>query len=201
VTQNGREGERWLKLAEENGVVTWLDLGTGEVVSDTLPPAEAGVLKTLVTGVLEKRGWRLNALDENATLVVVDGEHARYQLLLITSDELDLLSCYCILPSLVRPAARPSVVDMLNRINWSLAIGNFDLDPDDGQVRFRSALHVQGLTPTETAVENLIDGAVATVDRCHDLFLRVERGDASPQAAAGEVRARARASLERERRR
>jgi hypothetical protein len=199
--ENGRgDSERWMKLADENGAVTWLDLQSGEIVSDPRRPAETGALRTLVVPALEKRGWRWKALNENTAVLHVECERGCYQLVLITSEEYYLLSCCCILPSRVREATRGAVLDLLNRINWGLATGRFELDPARGQVRFRVALYAENLTPTETTVDRMIDRALSTVDRCYDLVLQVERGETTPQAAAGEVRARAQASLERERR-
>ncbi len=45
---------------------------------------------------------------------------------------------------------RTRILDILNRINYDLAFGNFELDNDDGEVRFRVGYpHQKNVFPTE----------------------------------------------------
>jgi hypothetical protein len=57
-------------------------------------------------------------------------------------EEKDLVLLYSIAPHRVPAERRLEVSEFLTRANHGLADGNFELDFDDGEVRFKSVLHV-----------------------------------------------------------
>ncbi len=57
-------------------------------------------------------------------------------------EEKDLVLLYSIAPDRVPAERRLQVSEFLTRANHGLADGNFELDFDDGEVRFKSVLHV-----------------------------------------------------------
>jgi hypothetical protein len=57
-------------------------------------------------------------------------------------EEKDLVLLYSIAPQRVPEERRLDVSEFLTRANYGLADGNFELDFDDGEVRFKSVLHV-----------------------------------------------------------
>jgi len=57
-------------------------------------------------------------------------------------EEKDLVLLYSIAPQRVPEERRRDVSEFLTRANYGLADGNFELDFDDGEIRFKSVLHV-----------------------------------------------------------
>jgi hypothetical protein len=51
------------------------------------------------------------------------------------------------------------MIDLCNRINWRINIGFFAMDPNDGEVRFRHAVDISGVTFKKEFVDNLIRGS------------------------------------------
>lgn len=45
-----------------------------------------------------------------------------------------------VLPVRVPANKQLDVLDYLNRINWEIAVGNFEMEPSDGEVRFRTSI-------------------------------------------------------------
>jgi hypothetical protein len=79
-------------------------------------------------------------------------------------------------PSMVPDDARAAVGEFCNRANFGLAIGNFELDVDGGEVRFRTSIDAEGTTPTPELVRNAVVANVLTMDRYVPGLLAVLQG-------------------------
>ena len=79
-------------------------------------------------------------------------------------------------PALVPEEHRSAVAELCNRANFGLAIGNFELDVDGGEVRFRTSIDAEGTTPTPELVRNAVVANVLTMDRYVPAILAVLDG-------------------------
>jgi hypothetical protein len=68
-------------------------------------------------------------------------------------------------PALVPDELRAAVGEFCHRANFGLAIGNFELDVDGGEVRFRTSIDAEGTEPTPELVRNAVVANVLTMDR------------------------------------
>ncbi len=87
-----------------------------------------------------------------------------------------LLVLVGILPGRVEAAHRAAVAELLMRLNVRLQVGNFELDFDDGQVRFRTALDFGGAGATPALTRRLVRANLATVARHAALIAEVSAG-------------------------
>jgi len=71
----------------------------------------------------------------------------------------------------VSPERRDEVLRFIARINWSLIIGNFDLDLNDGHLRFKSSVDFDGLELPEILIRNTLLTAMNTVDTHADSLM------------------------------
>jgi hypothetical protein len=55
-----------------------------------------------------------------------------------------LILLYSICPQRAPEQRRSEVAELLTRANYGLAAGNFELDFDDGEIRYKSVLHAEG---------------------------------------------------------
>ena len=98
----------------------------------------------------------------------------------------------CIIYSCIRLKAdeqsRASVMEYLTRINYTLSYGSFDMDLDDGEIRFRLYL---SCIDRETLSDTLIGTHLATSQVMFEYYgdglLAVMSGTKSPQEALDEV--------------
>jgi hypothetical protein len=79
-------------------------------------------------------------------------------------------------PAVVPDDVRAAVGEFCNRANFGLAIGNFELDVDGGEVRFRTSIDAEGTTPTPELVRNAVVANVLTMDRYVPGLLAVLQG-------------------------
>lgn len=72
--------------------------------------------------------------------------------------------CFSILPERVPAERRAAVAEYLARVNHGVSYGNFDLDFDTGEVRYRTSIDVADEKLTEGLVKQVVYGNVLTVD-------------------------------------
>ena len=76
---------------------------------------------------------------------------------LANADEDDrILTFLSYMPDPVPEARLAAVAERMMRINMRLSIGHFELDFDDGEARFRTAIDLTGTEPTHALVKQLL---------------------------------------------
>jgi hypothetical protein len=90
-----------------------------------------------------------------------------------------LLFALFVLPGVPRDR-RAAVAEHLMRMNWDGGTGHLVMNPDTGEVQYRSAIDVEDGTLSETMVENILDDAVASTDRAYPRLLGLALGDIDP---------------------
>lgn len=198
------EPGRCLRLSAEGDVETWLDFATGHVLAGLPQRAEhgreatgAGMMCTTAEGtesaasplmpvvqqVLDVRSWKGIPLSDDSIIVRVRDRHAVYDVFLTTNDETRFVCCYCIFSARVPAHRRPEVAEALTRANWGLALGNFELDFQDGEVRFRLSVDVEGGELAPQMLHNMLTTGLYMAERYHDAVMCVAFGDAGPAEA------------------
>lgn len=87
------------------------------------------------------------------------------------------------------PGMRRSLAaEFLMRVNYSLALGNFELDFRDGEVRYRNAIDVDGGVLSLEMIRQLIMVPAATMDRFFGALMQVVYGTTLPAEAFEECR-------------
>jgi hypothetical protein len=78
---------------------------------------------------------------------------------------------------------RAAVLEYLNRVNYSLMVGNFEMNFDTGDVRFRTSLEAPEGNIVLSMVRAMAYANVRTMDRYFTGVLSVVHGGLSPEAA------------------
>ena len=73
------------------------------------------------------------------------------------------------------------------RINYGLNIGNFELDMNDGEIRYKTSIDVEGGELSTRMVETLIAVNISTTDRYFSAFTDVLYAGMSPLEAVGRI--------------
>lgn len=94
---------------------------------------------------------------------------------------------YVVMPMRVPANQRTDIAEFITRANYGLRIGNFELDFDDGEVRYKSSLDFEGAELTPTLIRNVMYPAVQTMDRYLPGILAVVYGGKSAAEAIEEI--------------
>lgn len=92
-----------------------------------------------------------------------------------------LFYAYC--PETVPEDRRLAVAEFLTRVNYGLALGNFEMDMSTGEVRFKTSIDVEGTRLTPELIRPVIYANVLTGDEYLPGLSAVIRAEKSPAEA------------------
>lgn len=112
-----------------------------------------------------------------------EGLHGEWVSVATVREERQEFVFYSVLHQFVEEDARPRVAEYLMRANYGLVVGNFEMDFDDGEVRFRTGIDVEDDRLSEALTRALIYSNWVTMDRYLPGLQAVVRGEMAPNEA------------------
>jgi hypothetical protein len=132
--------------------------------------------------------WPFQQLEQEPILqTATQGENGQWNCFAQAREEQQQLVFYSVCPVAAPKKRRPAVMKFLTRANYGLAIGNFEMDLDDGEIRFKTSIDVEGDRLSPALVQQLVYANVLTMDRYLPGIMAVLYGDASPAKAIAEI--------------
>ena len=121
-------------------------------------------LQDCTRAYLEASGCRCRREEEGGSLYTfaARGEHGVYPVLVYA--RAPFLICLASFRQTVPDARRLEAAEYLHRINYGLLLGNFEMDYDEGEVRFRTSLMAEG-SLTQEVLDRYIQMPAAMLDR------------------------------------
>lgn len=86
---------------------------------------------------------------------------------------------YSYMPVNASPEKMSQVAEFITRANRGMRIGNFELDFDDGEVRYKTSLDVEGGDLTSKMIDNLLRANLTTIDRYFSGMMELIYGEKS----------------------
>jgi len=106
---------------------------------------------------LKQENWQYSEIAEkDAIFFGVGGKHGNFQCIANINDEESKFSFYSICGSNAPSEKRKLVLELINDLNNNLDVGNFQIDLEDGEVRFKTGIFFQSLKTNIQIVENII---------------------------------------------
>lgn len=137
---------------------------------------------------LEDDGWHPQKLsDRDIYRMSFQGKNGLFQCYAQVRIEAEQLLCYAQAPVKVPEEQRTNVAEYLTRANYGMYIGNFELDYNDGEVRFKSSLDFEGEQLTANLIRNTIYPSVRLMDTYLPGLMKVVYGGANPKLAIEEI--------------
>lgn len=204
------EPGRCLKLADEDGRETWLDFQSGTITEGVpqrvldpgagplpdphrtamMPKAEntptadgSRRLLAVFREMLDGSGYKYQEAGTDALLLRMHDEHGSYTFVLTADDDVDFVGVIGSFGPYVPVDRRSPVAEAVARINMRMRIGSFDLDFDDGELRFRIGMDVEGAGFSRRTADNMLSCAVQTMGFHQATLMRVAFGGAEPKDA------------------
>lgn len=151
--------------------------------------AEAGLQAfELIGKFMEDDGWHPQRDDDNyvyrSYFVGNNGEVTCFAQVRV---DLEQLIFYVVMPMRTPENLRLAVAEYITRANYGLRIGNFEMDFDDGEVRYKSSLDFEGVTLGPELIRNALYPAVQTMDRYLPGILAVMYGGKNPEEAIASI--------------
>jgi hypothetical protein len=92
-----------------------------------------------------------------------------------------VFSSFC--PILVPSDRRPAVAEYLMRANWGMALGCFEMDYGDGEIRFKTSVAIKDQPLTAASARQVVYTNFAMMDRYLPGIFALLYGDVTPEQA------------------
>lgn len=149
--------------------------------ADGEPTHSRGAILTTAIAALNAEAFAFTRL-EGTDIITTDwaGANGTWPCFLHARERDEQLLIYSVMAEHIPAERRTVVVEFLTRVNYAMAIGNFEMDYDDGEVRYKTSVDVEGDHLSVTMARQLFALNVATMDLFLPGIEAVVRGDGSP---------------------
>lgn len=125
----------------------------------------ADSIRQAIRAVRDRKGCELEQLPGKLIWKTeLPGAEQSYTCYLQVDPELGQVVFYGIVPHTVPPEDRVESAVALAAVNYGLAVGNFELDLTDGELRFSTGIDVSGTRLDPVVLERMVDHAVEMLD-------------------------------------
>jgi hypothetical protein len=137
-----------------------------------------------LASALNHAGWDFQPMSGAAALRMdVEGESGRWACYAIEQSESAQYVIYSAVPMPCPANRRAATMELLTRANFGLIVGNFELDLDDGEVRFKTSLDVDGDRLSVPLARRLVAMNLHTMDQYLPAILAAMSGALGPLEA------------------
>jgi hypothetical protein len=147
----------------------------------------AQIFETLIKFFQEDE-WKISQLENKKILQMgFSGNNGNWTCYAQAIDEDGQFIFYSVCPVKVPPDKKISVAELITRANYGLLIGNFELDFNDGEIRYKTSIDIQDQSLTSSLIRQLVYANVVMMDRYMPAIMAVIYGNFSPQQAIAEI--------------
>jgi len=126
---------------------------------------------------------------EPLVFMQMTGENGTWSFLAMCDDVKDRFSTISSAPVRIPAPKRAAVAEYLTRANWGLAIGNFELDYSDGEVRYKVSMDTDGIQLNEQLIGQTVAVNCRMMDRYLPGLMAVAYSNETPESAVKRIEA------------
>ncbi|HEY9830618.1 MAG TPA: YbjN domain-containing protein [Stenomitos sp.] len=147
-----------------------------------------GQLFEAVTNFFEEDEWNFLEIENGRVLRLdITLENSDYTCYAFIDEEEHIFRFYSICPVKVPLKQRLLLAEFLTRVNYGLRIGNFEMDFEDGDIRYKTSIDVEGERLTPPFVKHLVYNNLSVMDNYLPGIMKVIYGGMSPEDAIAEI--------------
>lgn len=147
----------------------------------------------------EEDEWDFQWMEGLSVLTMsFSGKNGKWQCFAQAREQQQQFVFYSVLSVNVPKEKRARVAEFITRVNYGMVIGNFEMDYDDGEVRYKTSIDVEGVELLAPMIRQVVYANLIITDRYLNSLMRVIYSDVEPEQAIAEGDAEAMASLEEE---
>jgi hypothetical protein len=127
--------------------------------------------------------------DQAIYRLISQGENGEWSCFACPREDMQQCVFYSVYPDLVAEEHRIAVSEFLTRANFGMAIGNFEINLDSGEVRLKTSIDVEGDRLSLELFQQLVAANVNTMDRYLPGIRQVAEGQATPKDVIAQLEA------------
>ena len=147
------------------------------------PAVEHASISDMVIDFFHKHEWIFEkSEDSTAFLSEIRGTNGVFQCI-AQVDEPDGVTFFVVLGSKIPIAKVPKVIEFLNRVNYQLYAGNFEMDSRDAEIRYKDTIDARGGVLTPLMLEIMFFRNLFTIDEYVPAIMNVAYTEITPAQA------------------
>lgn len=137
---------------------------------------------------LEEDDWPYSLVEGRTVYKTgFEGKNGQFTCYAQERAEQEQLVFYSVFPVRTPENQHAAVAEFLTRANYGMIIGNFELDYNDGEIRYKTSVDIEDVSLSEPLVRHLIYANVLTMDKYFPGLMRVLYAGIDPITAIEEV--------------
>jgi hypothetical protein len=134
-----------------------------------------------IVNFFKEDDWNFYEMDDAPVLTMTfSGKNGRWTCYAQAREAQEQFVFYSVCPINAPKEKLAEVVEFITRANYGMIIGNFELDYNDGEIRYKTSIDVEGTDFPPVLVKQVVYANVVVLDRYLSGLMRVIYGDASP---------------------
>lgn len=160
-----------------------------EAQEPAVPPGAAKQpLLDRVAQFLNEDDWKFQRFEDAALLrTAFQGDNGNWNVVVQSKEDFEQVFIYSVWSNNVPKDKRAPMAEFLTRANYGMPIGCFEMDFEDGELRYRTSADVEGGELTPVMIKNLLYLNAYTFDKYLPGLNKVVFGDISPADAVAEI--------------
>ena len=148
-------------------------------------------LFSTVNNFLEEDGWKFESFKNDGVLrAYFSSDKQEWELLTLVREELDQIIFYSHVTESTTPKHRRNEMCLLlNNLNNRTVYGAFEMDIDEGEVMFRTALDLVEVSPSYELIRNSFYTNLGTMERYHGALVALMTDDSITADVAAAIAA------------
>ncbi|MCK6509476.1 YbjN domain-containing protein [Myxococcota bacterium] len=144
-------------------------------------------LFSVALSFFEEDEWEYQRSSGEVLLMQFRAEHALLRCVAQVEPTQEVFLFYSMLGVYVSEPKREKVALFLTRANYGMRVGNFEMDLEDGEVRFKTSFVASGAEATVEMVRRTVYYNLAMMDKYYVGLMRVVFADVTPEEAIHEI--------------
>lgn len=142
-----------------------------------------------VKSYLKEQEWEFSKNeDSNVFMFGLGGENGNFQCVIDIEDK--YITVYTFVGSNCPKKKRKGMFQLLNFINYQVFLGNFEMDQEDGEIRYRTSAYFDQFKPTVGFVGSLIVPNFSVMDELNPIIMSFMHGGLNLKDAMQSVKDR-----------
>lgn len=151
-------------------------------------PATDGQFFEEIVNFFEEDDWPFVQIEEEPLLqMVFQGENGKWTCYAKARDDQEQFVFYSVCSVNAPENKRLAVAEFLTRANSGMIIGNFEMDFEDGEIRYKTSIDVEGDSLSSALIKRLVYANVMMMDAYLPGIMSVIYGDVSPEDAIAQI--------------
>lgn len=159
------------------------DISDAELTEDT----NSRPIFETVKRFLEEDGWTYSVDSESQARFSYRGDNGNWTCVAHVREANRQLVFYSILPDNVPENKRGIAAEFITRANFGIILGNFEMDFEDGEIRYKTSMDVADGVMTPNMVKGVVLYNMLTMDRYVGALRKSVYGDIPPMQTILEV--------------